>query len=81
MENSGGITASLQGRYASALFELASENGVVSGVEADLEKLEEAILANDDLAGLIRNPQVSRSDAAKAMENVAGIGTAPGMSW
>ena len=73
MENSGGITASLQGRYASALFELASENGVVSGVEADLEKLEEAILANDDLAGLIRNPQVSRSDAAKAMENVAGV--------
>ena len=73
MENSGGITASLQGRYASALFELASENGVVSGVEADLEKLEEAILANDDLAGLIRNPQVSRDDAAKAMESVAGV--------
>ena len=73
MENSGGITASLQGRYASALFELASENGVVSAVESDLEKLEEAILASEDLASLIRNPQVSRSDAAKAIESVAGV--------
>src|SRR3546814_9241883 len=30
VENSGGIKASLQGRYASALFDLASENGTVS---------------------------------------------------
>ena len=73
MENSGGITASLQGRYASALFELASENGVVSAVEADLEKLEEAILGSEHLAALIRNPQVSRDDAAKAMDGVASV--------
>jgi F-type H+-transporting ATPase subunit delta len=39
VENSAGITASLQGRYASALFDLANETGVVSPVEADLEKL------------------------------------------
>ena len=73
MENSGGITASLQGRYASALFELASENGVVSAVESDLEKLEEAIFASDELASLIRNPQVSRGEATKAIDAVAAM--------
>ena len=73
MENSGGITASLQGRYASALYDLASENGVVSAVESDLEKLNEAILGNGDLAALIRNPQVSRDATAKVMDGVAGV--------
>ena len=32
MDNSGGITASLQGRYASALYDLASEGGKVAAV-------------------------------------------------
>ena len=41
VENSGGITASLQGRYASALFQLASEQKAVAAVESDLDKLGE----------------------------------------
>ena len=73
MENSGGITASLQGRYASALFDLASDQGLVTAVEGDLDKLGEAIAASSDLSALIRNPQVSRDDAAKAMDGVAGV--------
>ncbi|SFG05811.1 ATP synthase F1 subcomplex delta subunit [Novosphingobium sp. CF614] len=73
MENSGGIKASLQGRYASALFDLASENGVVSAVEDDLEKMDAAIRESGDLAVLIRNPQVSREAAGKVMEAVAGV--------
>jgi F-type H+-transporting ATPase subunit delta len=73
VENSGGITASLQGRYASALYDLASENGVVSAVESDLEKLNEAIRGNADLAGLIRNPQVSREATARVMDGIAGV--------
>ncbi len=73
MENSSGITASLQGRYASALYDLASEQGFVTAVESDLEKLGEAIAGNADLAGLIRNPQIGRDDAAKAMEAVGGV--------
>ena len=39
MDISAGIKASLAGRYASALFDLASEAGSVSAVESDLEKL------------------------------------------
>jgi F-type H+-transporting ATPase subunit delta len=73
VEKSGGITASLQGRYASALFDLASENGVVSAVEGDLDKLEQAILGNADLTALIRNPQVSRDALAEVMDGVAGV--------
>ena len=73
MENSGGITASLQGRYASALFDLASEQGFVTAVESDLEKLGEALKGSADLAALIRNPKVSRDDTAKAMDAVAGV--------
>ena len=73
MENSGGITASLQGRYASALFELANEQKVVMAVEGDLEQLGEAIKASADLAALIRNPQISRDDAAKALNGVADL--------
>ncbi len=73
MENSGGITASLQGRYASALFDLASENGNVSTVESDLEKLDQAVRESAELADLIRNPQIGRDAASKAMDSVAEV--------
>lgn len=73
VENSGGITASLQGRYASALYELASENNAVAAVESDLGQLGEAIAGSADLAALIRNPRVSRDAAARAIDGVAGL--------
>ena len=73
MENSGGITASLAGRYASALFDLASEAGTVTAVEGDLDRLDQAVRESADFASLIRNPQISRGDAAKAIEAVAAV--------
>ena len=73
MEISGGITASLQGRYASALYDLASEQAAVTQVESDLEKLDQAILGSADLAALIRNPQIGRDAAARAIDGVAGV--------
>ena len=73
MENSAGTTASLQGRYASALFDLAREQNLVSAVEADLEKLGQALAASEDLAALIRNPRVSREAAAKATDGIAAL--------
>ena len=73
MENSGGIKASLQGRYASALFDLASENGSVTAVEGDLDRVEQAIGESDEFAALIRNPQVSRTDAARIMDAIAPV--------
>jgi F-type H+-transporting ATPase subunit delta len=73
VEISSGITASLQGRYASALFELASEQGFVTAVESDLDTLGQAIAATPDLAALIRNPEIGRDAAAKAMDAVAQV--------
>lgn len=73
VENSGGITASLQGRYAAALYDLASEEGKVTAVESDLAGLGQAIAASDDLAALIRNPRVTREAASAAMANVAKL--------
>ncbi len=73
MENSSGITASLQGRYASALYDLANESKTVAAVEADLDALGQAIAGSADLAALIRNPQIARDAAAGAMAGVAKL--------
>ena len=73
MEISAGIQASLAGRYASALFDLAAEAGNVSTVESDLDKLDTALRESADFIGLIRNPQVSRGDSAKAVQALADL--------
>ena len=75
MENSGGIqgniTAGLAGRYASALFDLASESKAIDGVQASLATLQTALTDSADLAALISSPVVTRGDAEKAIEAVA----------
>ena len=77
VENSGGISASLsaslQGRYASALYDLAAESKAVAAVENDLAALGQALTESADLAALIRNPQIGRDAAAKAMDGVAKL--------
>ena len=73
MEISGGITASLAGRYAAALYDLAGEQGVVTTVETDLDTLGSAVRESDDLAALLKNPEVSRDAAAKAVDAVAEL--------
>ncbi len=71
MEISAGIQASLPGRYASALFELASEAGSVTAVETDLETLGAALKASPELTALTTNPKVSRSESAGALAAIA----------
>lgn len=80
MEISAGIQASLAGRYASALFDLASEAGNVSAVEADLEKLDAALAESAPLASLIQNPEVSRADLGKAMDALAALLSLDGLT-
>jgi F-type H+-transporting ATPase subunit delta len=74
---SAGIKASLAGRYASALFDLAVENGSVTAVESDLETLSAALTESADLAALTTNPELARDVQAKAM---AGVVKALGLS-
>ena len=71
MELSAGIQASLAGRYASALFDLASEAGTVTAVEGDLDRLAEALDESAELRALIRNPEVSREQIGKVVVGMA----------
>ncbi len=72
MELSAGIQASLSGRYASALFDLASEAGIVTAVESDLDTLEAALGESAELRALIRNPEVSRAALGRVFAGLAG---------
>ncbi len=72
MENSGGIGASLSGRYATALFELAREDKKIEAVESSLNKLRAAIDQSEDFRTLITSPVLSRGDAEKAIAAAAG---------
>ncbi|MBB3035526.1 F0F1 ATP synthase subunit delta [Alteriqipengyuania lutimaris] len=73
MDISAGIQASLAGRYAVALFELAAEEGVVSAVESDLDKLSAALDQSPEFAGLTTNPQLGRKVKMDAIAKVAGL--------
>jgi F-type H+-transporting ATPase subunit delta len=70
VETSGGIQASLPGRYAMALFELARDEKSLDAVSASLANLKAALRESDDLRRLVASPLVSRDDATKA---VAGL--------
>lgn len=70
---SGGIMASLAGRYASALYDLASEQGVLGAVEGDCRTLAAAIAESADLAAFLNDPQITRDAAAKTAAAVAGV--------
>jgi F-type H+-transporting ATPase subunit delta len=70
---SAGIQASLAGRYASALFDLASEAGTVTAVESDLDTLRHALDQSPDFAALTTSPKVSRSGAKAAVSAVASL--------
>ena len=71
MENSGGIQASLSGRYATALFELTREGKSIDSVGKSLDSLNAALKQSRDFARLTTNPLLSRDAAAKAVAGVA----------
>ncbi len=71
MENSGGIQASLSGRYATALFGLALEKKSIDSVAASLGALTKALDTSSDFRSLISNPLVTRDQAVKAVAGLA----------
>lgn len=66
METSGGIRASLAGRYASALFDLARDQKQIESVGKSLDALGQALLDSKDFAELVESPLVSREQAGRA---------------
>jgi F-type H+-transporting ATPase subunit delta len=71
VENSGGIQASLSGRYATALFELARDGKAIDSVGKSLESIKAALAQSGDFSQLTTNPLLSRTAAAKAVAAVA----------
>ena len=71
VETSGGIRASLAGRYASALFDLARDQRQIESVGSSLDALSQALSDSPDFDELVDSPLVSRDDAGKAFQALA----------
>ena len=71
METSGGIRASLAGRYASALFDLARDGRQIESVGNSLDALGQALLDSKEFSELVTSPLVSREEARKAFAAIA----------
>ncbi len=71
MENSAGIQASLAGRYATALFELARDEKQLEAVGTSLSSVRQALGESADFKALIASPIVSREQAGKAIAAAA----------
>ena len=67
METSGGIQASLAGRYATALFGLARDEGQIDAVTRSLDTLDWTIAESADFAAMVSSPRIGRDAAAKAV--------------
>ena len=72
MDVSSGIQASLAGRYAIALFELARDAKQIDAVGASLATLRRAIDESEDLRTLIGSPMIAREEQASALGGVVG---------
>lgn len=71
VENSGGIQASLSGRYATALFDLARDGKAIDTVSSSLQALKAALAESEDFRQLTSSPLVSREEAMKAVAAAA----------
>ena len=71
------MMASVPGRYASALFELAQEQSQLQPVENDLNSIQAMLHESSDLMRMVRSPVFSADDQLKAVDALlgqAGIG-------
>jgi len=71
VETSGGIRASLAGRYASALFDLARDQRQIDSVGRSLDALSQALVDSADFGELVTSPLVSREEAGDAFAALA----------
>jgi F-type H+-transporting ATPase subunit delta len=71
------MMASMAGRYASALFELAKQEKQLPQVEGDLKSFQRMLDDSAELRRLVRSPVISAEDQAKALSALlsrAGVG-------
>jgi F-type H+-transporting ATPase subunit delta len=61
------MMASVAGRYAAALFEIAKDEKQLAQVEADVVAFQGLLDESADLRRLVRSPVISAEDQAKAL--------------
>ena len=61
----------LASRYATALYDLADEQGALDTVAGDLKSLRKMIHESDDFARFIKSPVLTRTEQAGAIKAVA----------
>ena len=71
MDISSGIQASLAGRYALALFELARDENKLEAVGASLAAVRRALAESEDFRTLTTSPLIGRDEAVKAVAAAA----------
>jgi F-type H+-transporting ATPase subunit delta len=71
VEHSSGIRASLAGRYASALFDLARDGKQIDAVGRSLDTLNQALADSRELSELVDSPLVSRAESGRAFAALA----------
>lgn len=67
----GDIQASLGGRYAVALFELARESKTIDSVERSLLRVRDTVAQSDYFRRLTTSPVISRAQAGRAVKAAA----------
>lgn len=71
MSEPAGISAGIAGRYASAVFDLALEDGALERLEADVDALDATLAESPDLRSLIASPLYSREEQGRGVAAVA----------
>ena len=71
MSKNKGFSITLAERYSLALYELASENNVLSKVEDQSSSLLNLISSSKDFSNLIKDPTNSQGDLLKVIENIS----------
>ena len=71
MSEPASISSGIAARYATALFDLAKEEGALAQLEADADALSAALAASDDLRAVIAIPVITREEQAAAMAAIA----------
>lgn len=62
------MMASMAGRYAAALFEIAKDERQLSQVESDVKAFQAMLDESEDLRRLVRSPVISSENQAKALK-------------
>lgn len=72
MSEPASISSGIAARYATALFDLAKDEGAIAALEGDVDALDAALADSADLRDLISSPLYARGEQGAAIVAIAG---------